>query len=873
MPLSQVFFWTVPIIALASYCLLMLVFSMVQKDRLIKTFMLVLAALILWTASSLFMKLQIYPGVLFWNRLMVTGMILVPFLLYCFVSVFMDQLKAGWLSLLAILTAGAVFVNLRGLVITDAGVNTTQMSNAAGGTYAAVEFYYTMGTWAYALYSLFFIMILVTVIKAVRFVRSGQSSYGQIGLILTGLMLLFGGALLNVFPNIGKYPFDILATLVNSGLIVIAIYKYRMLELRFMMTRGLLFSFFTLLITAGYMFAAFSLQGVFGMSMDGGSRYAILVSALLVAVAFQPLYKSTGKIVDRVFYKSEYAQRQALKNFSKSISNNLDLNQISRELFEAVKLAMPAKNVLLLLKQEEENYYALYKTSSRVFNPSFQISLENPIVKWLTVNKTSISRQELHSHPFFKSMWKREQQELSELDVEVITPIECRNELIGILMLTRKTNSNAYLPADLDLLTYLGTSSAMAIDNARLFAKTQSEAMTDNLTKLYNHRYFCKALPEEVKKVSYGGEISLLLIDLDFFKLYNDLYGHTEGDKALETIAHILRKNVGHKGTVFRYGGEEFVILLPNHDAHKAYVTAELIRRDIEQAFMNRSDVTNRFLTASIGLCTYPQGAGNSDDLLKRADLAMYTAKNKGKNQTVIYTPSGNGEEGNGEGNGEFTIKPANAATVYALTAAIDAKDHYTFGHSQRVAEYSYILAGGLGLDYTHQEIIREAALLHDIGKIGIPESILTKSERLNDKEYDTVKKHVEICITIIKHLSSQNHVIPAVLGHHERWDGQGYPRGLAGESIPIGARCLAVCDSFDAMTSERPYSPGISVEQALCEIEKNKGTQFDPEIAAVFIELVRNGAINVRAITDRYRSAGRPEPLEAAIPASPFTM
>lgn len=149
-------------------------------------------------------------------------------------------------------------------------------------------------------------------------------------------------------------------------------------------------------------------------------------------------------------------------------------------------------------------------------------------------------------------------------------------------------------------------------------------------------------------------------------------------------------------------------------------------------------------------------------------------------------------------------------------------------------------------MDKSHIEIIKEAGLLHDIGKIGIPETILTKTGRLTNEEFEVVKQHVEMSITIIKHLPSMNHVIPAVIGHHERWDGKGYPRGLKGENIPLAARCLAITDAFDAMTSNRPYRSSLSINAALNEIEKNMGTQFDPLIANIFIKLVRDGSIQV---------------------------
>ena len=185
-----------------------------------------------------------------------------------------------------------------------------------------------------------------------------------------------------------------------------------------------------------------------------------------------------------------------------------------------------------------------------------------------------------------------------------------------------------------------------------------------------------------------------------------------------------------------------------------------------------------------------------------------------------------------------------NMATIYALTAAIDAKDHYTFGHSQRVAQYASAIAKEAGASKEEVEMIRQASLLHDIGKIGIPEHILTKFTRLDDEEYEIMKMHVDMSITIIKYLPSFSHVIPAVVGHHERWDGSGYPRRIKGENIPFAARCIAVADAFDAITSNRHYKTHLSIDYALDEIESNAGKQFDPILAKIFVKLVRSGEL-----------------------------
>ena len=181
------------------------------------------------------------------------------------------------------------------------------------------------------------------------------------------------------------------------------------------------------------------------------------------------------------------------------------------------------------------------------------------------------------------------------------------------------------------------------------------------------------------------------------------------------------------------------------------------------------------------------------------------------------------------------------------MTAAIDAKDHYTFTHSENVAYYATKLAIGCGYDSELVEIINEAALLHDIGKIGISENILKKTSKLSDEEYQNMQSHVEASVNIIRHLPSLDYVIPIVLTHHERYDGRGYPRRISGEDIPAGGRIMAIADSFDAMTSRRSYKEPYSLEYALNELKRNRGLQFDPDLVDKFIELINSGIIEVR--------------------------
>lgn len=229
--------------------------------------------------------------------------------------------------------------------------------------------------------------------------------------------------------------------------------------------------------------------------------------------------------------------------------------------------------------------------------------------------------------------------------------------------------------------------------------------------------------------------------------------------------------------------------------------------------------------------------------MLHNAEQAVYYGKLEGKGQLTIYRK---GMENRSQNPDIRSAYERVAPTIYALTAAIDAKDNYTFVHSINVSKYAVILAEALGMNDTDIEIIRDAGLLHDIGKISIPENILKKTSHLTPEEYEIMKTHVENSTKMIRYLPDMDYVIPAVLGHHERYDGKGYPRGLAGEDIPYMARILTIADCFDAMTARRPYNQPLPVSHAVGELEKNSGTQFDPYLTKKFVELIYEGKIVV---------------------------
>ncbi len=245
-------------------------------------------------------------------------------------------------------------------------------------------------------------------------------------------------------------------------------------------------------------------------------------------------------------------------------------------------------------------------------------------------------------------------------------------------------------------------------------------------------------------------------------------------------------------------------------------------------------------VTASIGLASYPADGVMSGELVTTADTALYYAKNTGGNRTYVSSKIFAEAEAGVEP--KNTRKGSGLSAVYALAAAVDAKDHYTYGHSRKVNTYSVVLAETIGLPSDEVSRISTAALLHDIGKIGVPDSILNKKGELDAQEWDAIKSHPRLGANIVGNVPDLSPCVGSILYHHERWDGTGYPEGLRGKTIPLGARILAIADAFAAMASARPYRTALPDEEALERLKQGAGNQFDPELVQAFVEEVEAG-------------------------------
>jgi putative nucleotidyltransferase with HDIG domain len=295
---------------------------------------------------------------------------------------------------------------------------------------------------------------------------------------------------------------------------------------------------------------------------------------------------------------------------------------------------------------------------------------------------------------------------------------------------------------------------------------------------------------------------------------------------------------------MFRYSGDEFAMLAPGRKRIEAYAFAERMRKAVESHPFPGLVSGKGVLTISIGIACYPEHVADAETLAFCAELALLESKKKGRNTVTTYAPIQAAEAPSSKTPDKRAAlskasQLSHISTILALAAALDAKDPFTYGHSQKVAKYAVLLGEAIGIEPERLSALRTAALLHDIGKIGIPDGLLLKPQRFSDEERIEVQKHAVLAVDILKHIPSFSGLLPNIVHHHERFDGTGYPDGIRGEDIPLESRILSIADSYDAMTSPRQYKPTLTTKEAIAEIKKCAGTQFDPKLANVFCEII----------------------------------
>ena len=417
----------------------------------------------------------------------------------------------------------------------------------------------------------------------------------------------------------------------------------------------------------------------------------------------------------------------------------------------------------------------------------------------------------------------KETADIERLKSMVSVPLSSKGKTLGVVNVFGRSRKD-FPEEDILLLETIGGEVGVAIENARLLDKLSELSITDELTCLYNRRHFYEVLESEINRTwRDGGSFSLVLLDLDGFKEYNDRFGHTYGDEVLNTFARTVKGSLRKTDTAFRYGGDEFTVILPATGVERSKRIIDRLRSKWLKALEERYPNLETQIGFSAGIAQFPENATTVDGLVFLADSALYYAKREGGYRSTLVSDLSTLPDD--------VLAVATRDQVYALAATVDMRDPSALGHSARVAATAERMGRALGLSEKEMADLHTASMLHDIGKVGVPDAILTKPGWPTQEEWETIKRHCVEGARIVGYVKELVPLAPIIRHHHEWYDGRGYPDGLQGEEIPLFARIISVADVYDTMTTPRPYREVISEGEALEELRRYAGSQFDPQM------------------------------------------
>jgi diguanylate cyclase (GGDEF)-like protein/putative nucleotidyltransferase with HDIG domain len=663
----------------------------------------------------------------------------------------------------------------------------------------------------------------------------------RIAYLLAGLCFMVVVSIVwNIMPD-KNFTLYHIGYMGNTILITYVLLKYRLLDIQLVMKKWLVYTTLTLCITLAYLALLLGLSNLLRLLSPQLGVPATAVMVILLACSFNWLRSALDKGMDKLFYGNRYVHRQMLLSFAGKMSKFIDMKEIADAVLPTLAKAIRAKHVTLLLATNDY-YIATFMAQLTKEGQTIRVRLHRSslLIHWLEREGKPLLREGMETNPDFAGLSQEDKNAIDAAQIKLLCPILSKRRLVGILALGKKHPHGYYSRDDVDLVAMLSDEAAVAIENAQMYARAKERANTDELTGLFNHRYFHERLDQEITRCSrFGNIFSLVFLDVDLFKTYNDVHGHLAGDEVLKEFGLYIRDSIRGVDTGFRYGGDEFAVIMPQTPLEGAHGVAERLRHRVAA----RVDLKGIPVTCSIGIASWPTDGVMREEIIKAADAALYRAKQAGRNRICWACEVALAEVLSTKTTSESQNKTAILNTIYALAATVDAKDHHTYGHSKKVSKYAVDIAEALGYPSEGIETMRAAGLLHDIGKLGISDHLLTKRD-LSPEDWELIRAHPNLGVSILRHVDSLNDCLAAVQYHHECYDGTGYPAGLKGNNIPLDARILAVADAYDAMTSRRPYRDReLTAGEALAELKRCAGKQFDPVIVDAFVKLNEKAA------------------------------
>ncbi len=646
--------------------------------------------------------------------------------------------------------------------------------------------------------------------------------------LILGIGVMIIGSSINFTP-LGKYPLDIAANGVAAILFVYAILRYQLLDIRVVIRQGLLYSIPTIIIGAAYFLIINLSIRLLDIYAEVQIFLLSLVVAIITALLAEPFRLQAQSLINRMFFREKYDSQVMLQTLSSRAISMLDLYQVTDMILEEVTTTLQIPRAAFFLRDVETGAFQLTNQIGLddLGNQSFRQG--HPLVLWLSSQNQPLGRQEIEVLPQFQSLWKSERQVLDAMNAELFIPIKVQTQLVGVFTLGLKRSEQPYDSEEKITLSTVANQTAAAIENARLYnAESSRRKEIDALYNLSNQLVGTDDLETVLNSVTKHAVESVQVTYARIILREENGGYYCRAIYPVKNLAEPLRLGKIEPLVAEYYyetvlqDGKTVVIDNDNSGWQPEEKQALFIN------FARTLCISPLISTdGKIGLLILGEFHSRKSSPFTPAQIRLISAisdyASSSIQRALLHTQ----------------LEENFLQTVISLANAMDARDSYTGDHSQRMADMAARVGQEMNLPPGEIENLHWAGILHDIGKIGVPDGILNKEGPLSEEEWVIMRKHPEIGAQIVEPVRYLSAVSPLIRAHHEKYDGSGYPYGLAGEEIPLGSRILAVVDAYVAIRDKRVYSEAHPHEEAVAEIRRFSGTQFDPEIVDVFCRTI----------------------------------